>query len=128
MHTTYRVGRASAGLGLFASEPIKKGARIIEYTGERITNTEADRRGGQYLFEISSRTTIDGKGRENIARYINHACDPNCESRIERGRVFIYAIKRIEPGEELTYDYGEEFVREHIAPKGCRCRSCSTRD
>lgn len=126
MHTTYRVGRASAGLGLFASEPIKKGARIIEYTGERITNTEADRRGGQYLFEISSRTTIDGKGRENIARYINHACDPNCESRIERGRVFIYAIKRIEPGEELTYDYGEEFVREHIAPKGCRCRSCST--
>ncbi|NBD73842.1 SET domain-containing protein-lysine N-methyltransferase [Patescibacteria group bacterium] len=123
-HTRYRVGRASAGLGLFATTPFKKGERVIEYTGERISPAEADRRGGQYLFEVSSRTTIDGKGRENTARYLNHSCEPNCESRVERSRVFIYTLRRIEPGEELTYDYGEEFVAEHIGPTGCRCAAC----
>ena len=117
------VKRSSAGLGLFAGEPIKKGARIIEYIGEKITADEANRRGGKYLFEINDRWTIDGTTRKNTARYINHACKgaDNCEAEEDRGRIFILAKKNIAPGEELVYDYGEEYFDEHIKPFGCRC-------
>lgn len=116
--------RAGAGLGLFAAIAISKGTFVIEYTGEKITNAEADRRGGRYLFNINSKWTIDGKEHHNIARYINHSCCPNCESRIVGGRVKIYAIKNIKPGEELAYDYGEEYFNEFLKPHGCRCVKC----
>lgn len=121
----YKIGRSSAGLGLFATEKIKRGSFLIEYTGEKITTAQANKRGGKYLFTLNSRFTIDGKGRENLARYLNHSCHPNCEARIERGHINIYAIRSIEPGTELTYDYGKEYVAEHITPHGCRCRKCS---
>jgi len=117
----YQVKQSSAGLGLFATKPFKKGDFIIEYTGEIISREEADRRGGKYLFETSSRRVIDGKGRENVARYINHSCKPNCEPDVKGGRVKIYAIKKIAPGEEFTYDYGEEYFDDIIKPHGCRC-------
>jgi len=116
-----RVGRASAGLGLFATRSFKKGERIVEYIGRTITDAEAYSSRSKYLFEVSTRKTIDGTSRSNIARYINHSCRPNCEPEIERGRVFIDAIKNIKAGEELTYDYGEEYFNEHIKPRGCRC-------
>ncbi len=112
------------GLGLFAKVPIKKGDCIIEYIGEIISSKEANRRGGKYLFQTSANRHIDGKGRHNIARYINHSCKPNCEADTVRGRVFISAIKNISAGEELNYDYGEEYFDEHIKPKGCRCIKC----
>ena len=120
----YKIGRSSAGLGLFATEKITKGSFVIEYTGEKITTAQANERGGKYLFTLNSRFTIDGKGRENTARYLNHSCHPNCEARIERGHINIYAIRQILPGQELTYDYGEEYVEQYIAPHGCRCRKC----
>lgn len=119
-----RVGRSSAGLGLFATRAYKKGERIIEYVGRVISREEEYTSRSKYLFEVSSRKTIDGSPRYNTARYINHSCKPNCEPEIERGRIFIDAIKGIKAGEEFTYDYGEEYVNEHIKPKGCRCRSC----
>lgn len=118
------VGRSSAGLGLFATRAFKKGERIIEYFGRTLTNAEEYTSKSKYLFEINSRKTIDGTTRENIARYINHSCKPNCEPEIERGRVFIDATKAIKLGEEFTYDYGEEYVDEHIKPYGCRCAKC----
>jgi len=121
---TVRRAAAGAGLGLFATAPIKKGAFIIEYTGEKITNAEADRRGGRYLFNINSKWTIDGKEHHNTARYINHSCQPNCESRIVGGKVKIYATEEIIPGEELAYDYGEEYFEEFLKPHGCRCVKC----
>lgn len=120
----YRIGRSSAGLGLFATQSIKRGERIIEYTGERISARVADQRGGKYLFEINARWTLDGTGREHTARYINHSCKPNAESRVVGGRVYIYALKKIAPETEITYDYGEEYVSEHIKPYGCRCVAC----
>lgn len=121
----YRVGKASAGLGLFATTLIRRGTFIIEYTGDRITVDEANRRGGQYLFEVNSKLTIDGTGRQNTARYINHSCRPNAEAAIKRGgRVFISAKKDIPAGTEITYDYGKEFWNEYIKPKGCRCEKC----
>ncbi|MDE2173324.1 MAG: SET domain-containing protein [Patescibacteria group bacterium] len=115
------VKRASAGLGLFAKRPFKKGERIIEYFGRTISTAEAYTSRSKYLFEVNSRKTIDGSARENTARYINHSCRPNCEPEIERGRVFIDAIRNIKAGEELSYDYGEEYFDEHIKPHGCRC-------
>lgn len=124
--TKYKIKRSSAGLGLFATTTYKKGDFIIEYTGERIPTEEADRRGGQYLFTLSDTETVDGKGRENTARYINHSCRPNAEAEIdeEAEKINIYAKRTIQPGEEITYDYGKEFWNEHIKPKGCKCTKC----
>lgn len=121
-----RVGRASAGLGLFAEEPIAKEVFVIEYTGEKITDKEADRRGGKYLFTLTDTQVIDGKGRENTARYMNHACRPNCEAEIDEdeGRIIIRAKRAIKKGEELTYHYGREYIRDHILPTGCKCAGC----
>ena len=119
------VKRSSAGLGLFATRPFKKGDFIIEYFGRTISNAEAYTSRSKYLFEINARKTIDGVARENIARYINHSCQPNCESEIVRGRVRISAIRNIKAGEEFVYDYGEEYVDEYIKPHGCRCAECA---
>lgn len=119
-----KVKRGLAGLGLFAGENIKKGELIIEYIGNILNKEEADKKTtSQYLFEISRNKTIDGTPRWNLARYCNHACEEaaNAESEIKKGRVFIKAIKNIKEGDEIVYDYGEEFVNEHIAQHGCRC-------
>ena len=115
------VKRSSAGLGLFAARPFKKGERIIEYVGRVLSTAEEYTSKSKYLFEVNKRKTIDGADRSNVARYINHSCRPNCEPEIERGRVYIDAIKSIKAGEELSYDYGEEYFNEHIRPFGCRC-------
>lgn len=101
------------GKGVVATEPIAAGQRLIEYTGERISPAEADRRypfdesrpQHTFLFSVNSRTIIDAAHGGNVARFINHSCDPNCEAVIEKGRVFIEALRDIEPGEELGYDY-----------------------
>lgn len=118
------VKRGINGLGLFTTTQIKKGDCIIEYIGDVITAKEANVRGGRYLFETSSNRHIDGTTRKNTARYINHSCRANCEPDTIRGRVFIYAKRRIEPGEELLYDYGKEYWEEYIQPKGCLCQRC----
>lgn len=128
---TYRpkvaVKRSSAGLGLFAAEDIKKEQLIIEYTGERISEDEANRRGGKYLFEVTDDLVIDGKGRENIARYINHSCAPNAEAEHDEDedRIYIRACKQVTAGEEITYNYGKEYVKDIIGPSGCRCKKCN---
>jgi SET domain-containing protein len=123
----FRVGRSRTGLGLFATEPIKKRALIAEYKGRRLGNEEAERleaRGNRYLYEINSRWTIDGTSRRNVARYANHSCRPNAESHQIRGKVFIRAIKNIKPGDEITYDYGTDYYRNVITPSGCKCVKC----
>jgi len=101
------------GLGVFALERIERGTRVIEYLGERISHQEADRRyegksaddNHTFLFIADDTTVIDAGVAGNEARFVNHACQPNCESVIEQARVFIDAIRPIAPGEELTYDY-----------------------
>ena len=113
------VKRSSAGLGLFSGQAIPKGACVIEYVGRKLSPEETDTSKSKYLFEISKKKTIDGKPAINKAGYINHSCAPNCETEISKGRVFVMAIKNIKPGEELTYDYGEEYCLEHCIP--CRC-------
>lgn len=119
----FKVKRSYAGLGLFAETPIKKGDFIIEYWGEIITDEQAEKKGGEYLFDLDETPyTINGALRANTARYINHSCKPNCEPEQEGRHIYIKALRRIEPGEELTYDYGPQYfklmVKEH---GGCRC-------
>lgn len=121
------VRRSKAGLGLFTNAPIERGGFVIEYVGTMLTHEEANRKGGKYLFEISSRRTVDGTARSNRARYINHSCKPNCEVEIKKGRILIFAKRAIKAGEELCYDYGKEYVDEYIKPYGCRCVPCTSR-
>ncbi|PZA09239.1 SET domain-containing protein-lysine N-methyltransferase [Rhodopseudomonas palustris] len=124
----YRVGRSKTGLGLFAVKPIKKGAKIIRYFGPLLDarNKKHDGIENKYLFELNKRWTIDGSVRKNIARYINHACKPNAESDVNpsKKRVIIRAIKNIEPGEEINYDYGTDYFKAYLKPIGCKCASC----
>lgn len=121
-----KVKRSSAGLGLFAEEMIQRGALVIEYTGERISEEEANKRGGRYLFEVTPTLVIDGKGRENTARYANHACKPNAEAEHDEDedRIFIRAKKKINAGEEITYDYGKDYIKQIIGKEGCKCATC----
>jgi SET domain-containing protein len=121
------------GRGVYAVLPIKKGMRIMEYLGERISHAEADARyekkgeddGHTFLFIASNRTVIDAGVDGNDARFINHSCNPNCETVIENSRVFIDAIRNIKPGEELGYDYQLTWESTddpaELALYSCRC-------
>ena len=121
------VKRSKAGLGLFAAELIPKGSCIIEYVGRVISKKEEYTSRSKYLFEINSRRTIDGAMRSNIARYINHSCRPNVEAENWQGRIFMMAYRNIKAGEELSFDYGQEYWDEHIKGKGCRCDKCQAK-
>ena len=124
----YRVGRSRTGLGLFATQPIKKGAKIVRYFGPLLDSKKKkdDAIENKYLFELNGRWTIDGSVRANIARYINHACKPNAESDVKprKRKVVIRAIKNIEPGEEINYDYGTDYFKAYLKPIGCKCDAC----
>ena len=122
-----RVGRSKTGKGLFAAESIPKRARIIEYTGRLVGKAGRQKDAGKYLFWVGRDLMIDGNIPSNTARYINHSCAPNCEADGPRGHVYISALRRIKAGEELTYDYGDEYFDKHIKPKGCKCQKCSKR-
>jgi SET domain-containing protein len=119
----YAVRRSSIhGRGVFATRHIKKGTRIIEYTGERISNREADRRYDDsrmkkhhtFLFTLDKKTVVDGAiaAGGSVASFINHSCDPNCEAIIRGKRIYIHAKQDIYPGTELAYDYQYERTGE----------------
>jgi SET domain-containing protein len=127
------------GRGAYATRRIAKGTRIVEYLGDRITHEQADARyeakgqddGHTFLFVVSSRVVIDAGVGGNDARYINHSCDPNCDTVIENERVFIESVRDIEPGEELAYEYGLTWEttddQDELANYGCRCGAASCR-
>jgi SET domain-containing protein len=122
----FAVRRTTTGLGLFTQKPIRAKKRIIEYLGTVITNEEAARKGGKYLFELDDEYSLDGSARTNLARYLNHSCEPNAEAFIYGHRVWIYSIRQIAAGEAITINYGKPYFAEHIAPNGCKCEKCST--
>ena len=121
--------------GIFAKQDIAKGTRIIEYVGEKISKVESDRRadipleknrvngeyGAVYIFKLNKRYDIDGNVPYNTARFINHSCDPNCETEIIHGHIWIMAIRDIKKGEELAYNYNYDF--EDYESHECRCGS-----
>jgi uncharacterized protein len=125
--TPYAVRRAGEGLGhgLFARRSFEKSDFIVEYTGERISTAHADALKTRYLFELDEKWTIDGSSRDNIARYINHSCEPNAEAEIHDDHILISATRDIREGEEITIDYGEEYFDEFIRPFGCKCVRCT---
>lgn len=123
------------GKGVFALQPIAKGERIIEYVGEVLTWKAAQKRhphdpsdpNHTFFFHVDDKHVIDAAVGGNAARWINHACDPNCKAEEEEGRIFIDAIRDIAPGEELFYDYGL-IIDERYTPAlkkqyECRCGS-----
>ena len=121
------------GQGVFALRRIRKGKRLIEYIGERITPEAADLRYDDdamdsphtFLFTVDAQTIIDAAVGGNEARFINHSCDPNCEAVDDGGRIFIETIRNIRPGEELVYDYHLErdgrWRKEWEGRYACRC-------
>jgi hypothetical protein len=125
---SFRVGKSKTGLGLFATRLIPKGEFIVQYRGRKLTNAVADAladRGNKYLYELNSRWTIDGANRKNVARYANHSCRPNAESDVLRGhKIIIRSIKKIQPGEEILYDYGKDYFNLILKPIGCKCDKC----
>ena len=120
----FAVKRTKTGLGLFATKLIPKGKRIIEYTGPLISNEEVERSYGRYFFGVNTKWSINGFPRSNIARYINHSCRPNAEAIISGRRVWIWSRRNIKPGEEIAYDYGQEYFTGVITPRGCKCEKC----
>jgi hypothetical protein len=125
------------GKGVFATTTIPKGARIVEYRGQRISPEEADARYRNQdkadivlLFAVDESTVIDAAVHGNAARFINHSCAPNCEAVLEDGRIFIEALRQIQPGEELCYDYGLELDEREkknsakLYPCHCGSRKC----
>lgn len=127
----FRIGRSTTGLGLFATAPIRRRQPIVEYSGPRIPTPEAQARertrGHRYMFELNCKWTIDGSVRSNLARYANHACRPNAEAYSSRGRLMLRALRAIASGEEITYDYGREYVDLFFGRSGCRCAGCRAR-
>jgi uncharacterized protein len=129
------------GRGVFSLRRIRKGTRILEYTGERISNKEADRRYDDdkmkrhhtFLFTLDSKTCIDGsiKTGGGDASFINHSCEPNCEAVITGKKIFIHALHTIEPGTELAYDYKYERTGRNDAKLEkfyvCKCGAPSCR-
>ena len=117
------VRRTKTGLGLFTLRAIPRGRRIIEYFGPVITTEEADRKGGKYLFELDDDHAIDGSDRRNTARYINHSCRPNAKGYTSGRRIWIWSLRAIKSGEQITINYGREYLDEHI--KQCMCDRCA---
>ena len=139
-HNKYIYKKKSSihGLGIFAKTMIPKETRIIEYVGEKITKAEADRRGpllveyakkhkqsgAVYIFVLNKKYDIDGHVEYNTAKYINHSCTPNCEVNIIRGHIWIIALRDIQKGEELFYNYGYDMDTYHEHPCFCKSSRC----
>lgn len=118
------VGRSHSGRGLFTQDRIPRGSCVIEYLGRPATARQMKENRGKYLFWTSDTSMIDGNIPANTARFINHSCAPNCAIEIRKRRVYVFALRNIRAGEELSYDYGQEYFEMHLAGR-CRCARCS---
>jgi uncharacterized protein len=110
------------GTGAFARAEIPAGTLVSEYVGEVITKEESRRRceqDNEYIFTLDEHSDIDGNAPWNLARFINHSCEPNCEAELKDGHIFISACRSIHAGEELTFNYGYDLAEYKEYP--CRC-------
>lgn len=121
--------------GIFAQKNITKEKKIIQYVGEIITKKEAEIRaekvlnqskknkknGAVYIFELNKKYDLDGNIKNNPAKYINHSCNPNCETETINNEIWIISIKNIKKGQEITYDYG--YNLDNFKEHPCKCGS-----
>lgn len=115
------------GTGGFARAGIAAETRVIEYIGEKITKQESLVRceqNNEYIFALSDEQDLDGNVSWNPARFLNHSCAPNCEARLEEGRIWIVALCEIEAGEELTFNYGYDLAEHRDHPCACGALGC----
>jgi len=119
--------------GIFAKKDIRKGTHVIEYVGEKVLKPEGEKRGdlhwdraqkvdehgAVYLFDLNRKYDIDGSVQYNTARLINHSCEPNCETDIIDGHVWVIALRTIRKGEEISYNYG--YSLEDFQDHACEC-------
>ncbi len=132
-----RVGRSAIDrFGVFASEPIPRNKKVIQYTGQRITKGQAQRRAAMrmlagkyqrvYTIQLNQRWVIDGSVGGSGAELINHSCDPNLTVRRLRGQILLFSWKRIRAGQELTIDYGFRCCEPcHCGARNCRGTMCT---
>ena len=115
------------GTGGFAKTAIRKGTRILEYLGEKITKSESLSRCEQnnaYIFTLNDQQDLDGNVPWNPARFINHSCAPNCEAEKDDDRIWVIAIRDIQAGEEITFNYGYDLVDYKDSPCLCGAPNC----
>ncbi|ETX07834.1 MAG: hypothetical protein ETSY2_08890 [Candidatus Entotheonella gemina] len=115
------------GIGGFARADIQRGIRIIEYVGPKLAKAEAQaelEKQNSYIFTLDDDYDIDGSVEWNLARFINHGCQPNCEAEIDRDRIWILARRSIKAGEELTYNYSYDLDDYENRPCHCGAQGC----
>lgn len=115
------------GKGCFATRRFPRGRKIAEYEGERITSAEANRRASRRILricDVDERWSIDGSRGGNGSHYINHSCEPNCYMKTLYGHILFFALRDIEPGEEITADYVSTLHPDH---KRCTCKAPTCR-
>jgi len=131
IRNAFRIARSRTGLGAFAVRDLPKNRRVAQYKGPMLNEKDAiraERRGNRYLFEVDKEHTIDGTARGNVARYINHSCNPNAEAVYgPQRKVFIKTRRRIAKGEEITYSYGNDYLNNVIGRSNCKCGRCMRR-
>ena len=125
-------------IGIFAKKDIAKGTKILEYVGNKLTKKQSDKRyeeamedhkngkekGLVYIFELNKKHDLDGNVSWNTAKYINHSCDPNCETDIIKSHIWILALRDIKKGEELGYNYGYDLDDFEDHPCKCGSKNC----
>lgn len=126
-NNNFVVKRSNSGLGLFTLKLIAADQRIIEAIGTVLTEEESKKARGKFLYDLGNNLALDGSSRDNIARYINHSCKPNAKAYVSRNRVWIWSLREIKAGEEITTDYGKEYFDQYIKPKGCKCERCNSK-
>ncbi len=112
------------GKGGFAKQKIRQGSRVMEYVGERISKGESLRRceqNNEFIFSLNESQDLDGNVPWNSARFINHSCAPNCEATLEEDQIWLSALRDVESGEEITFNYG--FDLEDYKAYPCHCGS-----
>ena len=122
----YKKSSAVDGSGLFSSQFIKKGRRVIQYTGEKVKKKIGYKRAEKHLpkifiFELNHHYLIDGKCRTNPARFINHSCNPNCDIEIEDNEIWVISLKNIRKNQELSYNYGYDYDTVDVEDHPCKC-------
>ncbi len=118
---------AISGRGVYALDHFQPNEAIAQYIGERVSQEECARRcaaGNRFLFSLDDNWALDGADPNNAARYFNHSCSPNCRSHIGDGEIWIVARREIQPGEELTFDYGYQMIEDTVIPCHCGAPNC----